>query len=306
MRMHPDAVDVQEVCCRLLSNLAAQKVLETLVVFAGGIERTVVAMHGHDAVGVREAACKTLRTLSLTSTSNQIHITRAGGIKGILLALSSVEQFLHKAAVSALLALSCTPALDIMLAKGVPQKVRLVISLPDVGDETRRMGKELLSRLKAEALSKSSPLAAPTRAARLGKASSASAAMALENPSLPGAKSLRKTLSHDDLTASTTSPSSASSSSSSPKSLLKLSRRRSIADHEPAARSAQYSTKSAHTLLKLPKVEGGRGAGSGMAVGPPGFGKSLQSAGSKAKEILSSAGSRLSLSSLPGVRAIWG
>ena len=304
MRMHPDAVDVQEVCCRLLSNLAAQKVLDTLVVFAGGIERTVVAMHGHDAVGVMEAACKTLRTLSLTSTSNQIHITRAGGIKGILLALSSVEQFLHKAACAALLALSCTPALDIMLAKGVPQKVKFVISLPDVGDETRRMGKELLSRLKAEALSKSSPLASPMRAARLGKASSASAAMALENPSSPGAKSLRKTLSHDDLNASTTSPSSASSSSSSsPKSLLKLSRRRSIADHEPAA---QYSTKVAHTLLKLPTVEGGRGAGSGMAVGTPGFGKSLQSAGSKAKEILSSAGSRLSLSSLPGVRAIWG
>lgn len=299
MRMHPDAVDVQEACCELLGSFAANKDLEMLIVFAGGIEQTVAAMQSHAVLGVRETACKTLRALSMTSTANQIHITRAGGVKGILLALSSVEQLLHTAACAALLALNCTPALDLMLAGGVPHKVKNIISLPNVGDDLKRMGKELLDRLKAEAISISSPIS-PVKGARIGNRSLGSA-LTLENPT-SRARHVPKPLSHEDGVASAMSPSS-SSSSPSPKSLQKLSRRRAMADYEPppASRSAMHSFKTSHTVLRLPKVESGR-----AEVGLYGLGKSLQSAGSKAKEMFASAGIRMGLSSFPVVGSVTG
>ena len=74
-----------------------------------------------------------------------------------------------------------------------------------------------------------------------------------------------------------------------------------MADYEPASRSALHSSKTSHTVLRLPKVESGR-----TEVGLYGLGKSLQSAGSKAKEMFASAGIRMGLSSFPVVGSVTG
>jgi hypothetical protein len=119
MRLHPSCPELQEACVHVVDILAAHG--EQVAVFAGGIERTVAAMQAHNVVGLQAAGCRVLRTLALRSTANQILITRTGGVKGLLVALKSSEQLLHKAACAALLALSCTPALEVMISISVPK-----------------------------------------------------------------------------------------------------------------------------------------------------------------------------------------
>ena len=212
----------------------------------------------------------------------------------MLVALRSTEQLLHRAACAALLALSCcTPAIDSMLASGVQHKVQNLISQPDVGVDTRRMGKELVSRLKTEAMPLSSPTMAtsPTRGGRLAKGYSTS--LALEDSPSPGPKHARKSLSLDDLSASASSPVSSPS-----KSLHKPSTRRSISDNDYSwtfgrSRLPDSPSKSSQIQLRLPKV-GNNGRGdAAVEAGAYGLTASMHSAGLRAREIFSRAGGRL-------------
>ena len=174
------------------------------------------------------------------------------------------------------------------------QAVKNVMNLPDVADDTKSLGRELLNRLRGETLGLPSPNPAtsPTRGARLAKGFSA--ALALEDPSAnTGAANIRKSAGGDDVSALHSSP--------SPKPLQQLSRRRS----DPLAPDS-YPKAKQQILLRLPKVEKNTRSGAAVEGGIHGLGMTMQSAGSRAREIFSSAGSRLSSisTSLPFVGSL--
>lgn len=152
MAAHPFSTRIQEHGCGMLSSIAALKEHQTHVVWAGGIERTVAAMQGHSAPEVQQAACFSLRAVSLNSTANQVAIAKAGGVERLHAALNSFVPLVQKAACAALLSLSsCMSVADKIRSSGAPASLKNMVSAPDVSKDAKRLGTLLLSRLRVRA-----------------------------------------------------------------------------------------------------------------------------------------------------------
>ncbi len=131
-----------------MSSMATVKEHQTLIVWAGGIERTVAAMHEHKVPEVQQAACFAIRSLSLNSTANQISVVKAGGLERLNAALNSLAPLVQKAACAALMALSsCVSIAEKIRLSGAPASLRNMITAPDVSKDAKRLGEQLLGRL---------------------------------------------------------------------------------------------------------------------------------------------------------------
>ena len=148
MAAHPISPRIQEHGCAMLSSISVLKEHQIHVVWAGGIERTVAAMHGHPAPEVQQAACFSLRSLSLNSTANQMAIAKAGGVERLHVALNSLVPLVQKAACAALLSLcSCMSVAEKIRLSGTSASLKNMISAPDVSKDAKRLGTQLLNRL---------------------------------------------------------------------------------------------------------------------------------------------------------------